>query len=88
MNPSRKPSWRVVTQRLARAIVALPSPLPDGTTWSRSSSSSVPISEANVATFAWTQPARSTTAERSTTPGSSVPSASDRRGTIRAIAAA
>ena len=39
MNPSRKPSWRVVTQRLARAIAALPSPPPDGTTWSRSSSS-------------------------------------------------
>ena len=41
MNPSRNPSWRVVTQRLARAIVALPSPPPGGMTWSSSSSSSV-----------------------------------------------
>jgi hypothetical protein len=46
------------------------------------------MSWANVATFAWTQPARSTTADRSTTPGRSVPSAADRRGTISSIAAA
>ena len=42
MKPSRKPSWRVVTQRFASAIVALPSPPPAGITWSSSSSSSVP----------------------------------------------
>ena len=88
MKPRRKPSWRVVTQRLARAIVALARPPPGGTTWSSSSVSSWPMSWAKVATLAWTQPARSTTADRSTTPGSSVPSAADSRGTIRSIAAA
>ena len=41
MKPRRNPSWRVVTQRFARAIAALPSPPPGGTTWSSSSSSSV-----------------------------------------------
>ena len=46
------------------------------------------MSEAKVAVLARTQPARSTTPERSTTPGSSVPSAADSAGTIRAIAAA
>ena len=30
MNPSRSPSWRVVTQRLASVIVALVTPLPGG----------------------------------------------------------
>ena len=88
MKPSRKPSWRVVTQRLARAIAAFARPPPRGMTWSSRSSSSVPISAAKVVTLAATQPARSTTPERSTTPGSSVPSASDRRGTMAAIAAA
>ena len=34
MNPSRNPSWRVVIQRLASAIVALARPPPGGTTWS------------------------------------------------------
>src|SRR6476646_9645919 len=88
MTPRRKPSWRVVTQRLARAIVALARPPPGGTTWSSSSVSSWPISWAKVATLAWTQPPRSTTADRSTTPGSSVPSAAHSRGTICSIAAA
>ena len=46
------------------------------------------MSEANDAVLARTQSARSTTPERSTTPGSSVPSALDRAGTIRAIASA
>ena len=45
MNPSRKPSWRVVTQRLARAMVALARPPPGGMTWSSRSASSLPISE-------------------------------------------
>ena len=34
-NPSRNPSWRVVSQRLASAIAALVSPPAGGTTWSR-----------------------------------------------------
>ena len=63
MNPSRKPSWRVVTQRLARAIDALASPPPGGTTWSSRSPSSVPMSARRSPTLARTQPARSTTAE-------------------------
>ena len=41
MNPSRKPSWRVVTQRLASAIVALARPPPGGMTWSSRSFSSL-----------------------------------------------
>ena len=88
MNPSRNPSWRVVTQRLASAIVALARPPPGGMTWSSRSVSSLPISEANEPVLARTQPARSTTPERSTTPGSGLPSAVDRAGTMRAIAAA
>ena len=88
MNPSSRPSWRVVIQRLASAIVALARPPPGGTTWSSRSFSSLPMSDANDAVLARTQPARSTTPERSTTPGSSVPSASDSAGTIRAIASA
>jgi hypothetical protein len=44
------------------------------------------ISARNVPTFARTQPARSTTEARSTTPGSGVPSASSSRGTTLAIA--
>ena len=88
MNPSRKPSWRVVSQRLARAIVALASPPPGGMTWSSRSVSSLLISDSKAPVLARTQPARSTTPERSTTPGSGLPSASDRAGTIRSIAAA
>ena len=42
MKPSRNPSWRVVTQRLASAIVALARPPPGGTTWSSRSVSSLP----------------------------------------------
>ena len=46
------------------------------------------MSAAKLAELAWTQPARSTTPDLATTPGSSVPSASLRRGTIRAIVSA
>ena len=86
MNPSRMPSWRVVTQRLASAIVALASPPPGGMTWSRSSPSRRPMSAANDVVLARTQPARSTTSDRSTTPGSSVSSAALSAGTIRSMA--
>ena len=61
MNPSRNPSWRVVTQRLASAIVALARPPPGGMTWSSRSVSSLLISDANEPVLARTQPARSTT---------------------------
>ncbi len=88
MKPSRNPSWRVVIQRLARAIDAFPRPPPGGMTWSSRSVSSLPMSDANDPVFARTQPARSTTPDRSTTPGSSAPSASDSAGTMRAMAAA
>ena len=90
MNPSRKPSWRVVTQRFARAIVALASPPPGG----HDLVEQLVLERADQltrtsSTFARTQPARSTTPDRSTTPGSSVaeglPTAA---GTIVAIAAA
>ena len=74
-------------QRLASAIEAATRFPSLGTIWSSRSASSLPMSEANVAVLARTQPARSTTPERSTTPGSSVPSAADSAGTIRAIAA-
>ncbi len=88
MNPSRNPSWRVVTQRLASASVALARPPPAGTTWSSRSASSLPMSDSKAVVLARTQPARSTTPERSTTPGSSVPRARDSTGTMRSIAAA
>ena len=80
MNPSRKPSWRVVTQRLASAIVALARPPPGGMTWSSRSVSSLPMSDANAPVLARTQPARSTTPDRSTTPGSGLPRAAERAG--------
>ena len=88
MNPSSTPSWRVVIQRFARAIAATVNPPPTGTTWSSRSCSSLPMSDANGAVLARTQPARSTTPDRSTTPGSSVSSAADSAGTMRAMAAA
>ena len=88
MNPSMNPIWRVVIQRLARATEAWPIPPPGGRIWSSRVPSRRPISAANVVEFARTQPARSTTPDRPTTPGSSVPSASLRRGTIRAIVSA
>ena len=88
MNPSRSPSWRVVTQRLASVMDALVTPLPSGSTWSRSWPSSLPMSPAKADVLARTQVARSTTATRSTTPGRSVPRCSDSAGTTRAIAAA
>ena len=87
MNPSRNPSWRVVTQRFASAMEALTRPAPRGTSWSSSSLSSFPKRPANVTRFASTQPARSTTATRSTIPGSGAPSAASSAGTTRAIAA-
>ena len=79
MKPSSRPSWRVVIQRFASAMVALARPPPGGTTWSSRSFSSLPMSDANDAVLARTQPARSTTPERSTTPGSSVPSGARQR---------
>ena len=88
MNPSRNPSWRVVTQRLARAIVALASPPPGGMTWSSRSASSLPMSDRKEPVLARTQPALSTTPDRSTTPGSGLPRAAERAGTMRAIASA
>ena len=88
MNPSMKPIWRVVIQRLASATEAWPMPPPGGRIWSSSVPSSRPMSAAKLTEFARTQPARSTTPSATTTPGSSVPSASLRRGTIRAIVAA
>ena len=69
MNPSRKPSWRVVTQRLARAIVALARPPPGGHDLVEEVGLELPMSEAKAPVLARTQPARSTTPERSTTPG-------------------
>ena len=88
MKPSRKPSWRVVTQRLARAIVALARPPPGGTTWSSSSVSSWPIS--------WREgrdvgvdPAGPVDDGRPLDDARQLgPERLDRRGTIRAIAAA
>ena len=59
-----------------------------GMTWSSRSASSLPISERNEPVLARTQPARSTTPDRSTTPGSGLPRAVDRAGTMRAIASA
>ena len=89
MNPSRKPSWRVVTQRLASAIDALARPPPGGHDLVEQVPSSLPMSDANEPVLARTQPARSTTADRSTTPGSVRPEVRARGpGTIRAIAAA
>ena len=88
MNPSRNPSWRVVTQRFASVTVALANPAPSGSIWSRSSPSSGRMSDENAAVFARTQAARSTTSTRSTTPGSSVPRCRDRAGTTFAIASA
>ena len=88
MNPSRSPSWRVVTQRLASAIVALARPPPGGIDLVEQVGLELAISDANEPVLARTQPARSTTPERSTTPGSSLPSAALRAGTIRAIASA
>ena len=88
MNPSMNPIWRVLIQRLASAMEAWPIPPPGGRIWSSSVPSSRPMSAAKLAEFACTQPARSTTPERATTPGRSVPRASLRRGTIRAIVSA
>ena len=88
MKPSSSPSWRVVIQRLASVTAALVNPLPGGSICSSSSPSSRPMSAANAAVLAWTQPARSTTATRSTTPGSSVPRCAPSAGTTRAIASA
>ena len=87
MNPSRKPSWRVVTQRLARAIDALATPPPGGMTWSSRRPSRWPMRAANEVTLARTQPARSTTPARATMPGSSAPRTSDSLGTMTSSAA-
>jgi hypothetical protein len=88
MKPSISPIWRVVIQRLASATEACPIPPPGGRIWSSSAPSIRPIMAAKAAELARTQPARSTTPERPTTPGNSVPRASLRRGTIRAIVSA
>ena len=88
MNPSSSPSWRVVTQRLASVMVALPKPAPSGSICSRRLSSSLPMMCANATVFACTHSPRLTTATRSTTPGSSVPRWAASAGTTRSIAAA
>ena len=86
MKPGRSPTGRVVAKRLAMPIAADASPPPGRITWARRSSSIREMSDRKVATLARTQPARSTTEARSTTPGSGVPSAAESRGTTRSIA--
>ena len=88
MKPSSSPNWRVVIQRLASAIDAFPRPAPGGTIWSSRSRSSRPNRPENVERLARTQPARSTTATRSTIPGSGVSRACSRAGTTRCMDAA
>ncbi len=85
--PSMKPIWRVTMRRLARPAKLAPKPGSAGRA-PRSEPSRRPTRSLNVPMLAAAQPARSTTACRSTTPGSGRPRRASRRGTMRSMVAA